>query len=160
MIIMPVPKDVRDFKPKFIGPLTKPQFVSLAVAGVVAVLLYGTIGKIMNRDVFTIILGIICIPIVACGFITVRSMTLPIYVRDVMIRNMLAPSLRPYSTLNASEEAGLNEQKLITYEYFDPDFGYTTNKKGERVKVKNRKKAAAAHLEAYLNEHPEMVGME
>ena len=50
MIIMPVPKDVRDFKPKFIGPLTKPQFVSLAVAGIVAVLLYGTIGKIMNRE--------------------------------------------------------------------------------------------------------------
>lgn len=160
MIIMPVPKDVRDFKPKFIGPLTKHQFISVAVAGIVAVLLYGTIGKILSRDLFMIVLGVLCIPIVACGFIQVRNMTLPVYVRDVLIRNMLAPSLRPYKTANAAEEAGLSEQKLITYEYFDPDFGYTTNKKGERVKVKDRKKAAAAHLNAYLKEHPEMAGLE
>ena len=162
MIIMPVPKDIREFKPKFIGPLTKPQFFSVVGAGLVAAVVLSLAGNIgsneMKRSIVMTIITIIDAPILACGFITIRNLPILVYIRDVIIRNMLAPSLRPYHTENSYEKLG--EQTLITYEYFDPDFGYTTNKKGERVKVKSRSKAAAVKLEDYYKEHPEMRGME
>ena len=154
---MPVPRDIRDFKPKFIGPFTKPQAISVAISGLVGAMFFSAF-KGVSTDILMIPIVVIDAPILACGFITVRNVPLWIYFRDVFIRNTLAPKRRPYKTENAYEQ--LSERKLITYEYFDPDFGTTVNKKGERIKAKNRAKLAKAKLDRYLKEHPDMVGME
>ena len=158
MIIMPVPKDIRDFKPKFIGPLTKPQFFGVAGAGIAASIIYALFGKILGRETLLAIMFVVATPFIACGFIQLKQLPLAIYFRDIWLRNFLAPSFRPYKTENSYQKLG--EQTLITYEYFDPDFGYTTNKRGEKVKAKNRSKLSAAKLEEYLKEHPEMRGIE
>lgn len=157
MIIVPVPKDVRRFKPKFIGPLTKPQTYSVVTSGLIAALAFSLFSSLPASAVMVPVF-IICAPIMACGFIEVRNVPLWIYFRDVFLRNSLAPKRRPYRTENAYEWLG--KQALITYEYFDPDFGTVINKKGERVKVKNRTKLTNVKLQEYLDAHPEMAGFE
>lgn len=158
MIIMPVPKDIREFKPKFIGPLTKPQFISVFIASIVAAVIFSAFSGVFNTNTIMTIAMIVDAPILCCGFLTLRNLPLPIYFRDVMLRNMLAPAKRPYQTDNSYKD--LAEQPYITYEYFDPDFGYTTNKKGVRTKAKKRSKLAEAKLNEYFEEHPEMRGFE
>lgn len=158
MIIMPVPKDVREFKPKFIGTLTKPQFISVFAAAIVGAFLFMVFGGVLSSNATMTIVVIIDAPVLCCGFIELRNLPLPIYIRDIMVRNILAPAKRPYSTENSYQD--LAEQPYITYEYFDPDFGFTTNKKGIRTKVKKRSKLATTKLNEYLAKHPEMRGYE
>ena len=162
MIIMPVPKDVREFKPKFIGPLTKAQFFGVLGAGLAAAIVLTLAGDTTHsetkRSIVMTIITILDTPILICGFITVRNLPFPIYFRDVIVRNMLAPTKRLYRTENVYEQLG--DQRLITYEYFDPDFGYVMNRKGEKVRAKNRKKLSAQKLKNYYEEHPLMGGME
>ena len=157
MIIMPVPKDIRTFKPKFFGPLTKSQAYSVAVSAAIAAVFFG-IFRTVPTSIIMIPVVIVDAPILACGFIEVRNIPLWIYFRDVTIRNMFAPKRRPYKTENAGAE--LVKRELITYEYFDPEFGTVINKKGKRVKVKKRSKCAKERLNQYLKEHPEMKGIE
>lgn len=158
MIIMPVPKDIRKFKPKFIGPLTKPQFVSVFIAGIVTATLFTVLGSFVPSNAIMTVAMIIDAVILACGFIELRNLPLLIYLRDIAYRNTFAPARRPYRTENSYQN--LSEQPYITYEYFDPDFGYTTNKKGEKVKAKNRAKLSNAKLNEYLADHPDMKGFE
>lgn len=157
MIIQPVPRDIREFKPKFIGPFTKPQAISVAISALIAFIIF-SVFKGVSTEILMFTVAIIDAPILACGFINYRNMSGAVYFRDVILRNMLVPKKRPYKTENAYQE--LSKRDTITYEYFDPDFGFTTNKKGERVKVKNRQKCADEKLKAYLKAHPEMAGME
>ena len=50
MIIMPVPKDVRSFKPKFMGPFTKREALGVACAVAMVVITYAIIAPFASRQ--------------------------------------------------------------------------------------------------------------
>jgi len=95
MIIMLVPRDVREFKPKFIGPFSKREFIGVAVAAVLAILTFAitypfSMGMTMNqRAVIVLIPGVIPL---ACGFIDIQGMPIWVYAWNLVIQNFLAPS--------------------------------------------------------------------
>lgn len=150
MIIMPVPKDVRDFKPKFIGPFSKREFIGVAAAVVIAVLTFAltypfSMGMTVNqRAVIVLIPGVVPL---ACGFIDIQGMPIWVYARNLLIQNFLAPRHRVYRTNNIYAE--LAKRNRITMEYLDGDpFGTASRK---RRKQKEYDKALAA----FVAGHPE-----
>lgn len=96
MIIMPVPKDIRNVKAKFIGPFTKRQTYAIVPAVVVGLLLNTFLGKLGLPSDLKVVITIAAVsPIIACGFIDVCDMPLAVFLRDVAIVKFFAPKTRP-----------------------------------------------------------------
>ena len=145
MIIMPVPKDIRNVKAKFIGPFTKRQTYAIVPAVVV-----GFLGKLGLPSDLKVVITIAAVsPIIACGFIDVCDMPLAVFLRDVAIVKFFAPKCRPYVTENTFDK--LAKQSKITYEYFDGDDKEYTDKEMKKKQKLNKKR-----LEKYLKTNPDM----
>lgn len=153
MIIMPVPKDVRKFEPKFIGPLTKRQTFSVIPACVVAWVIYGLFGRIADPNSLVIAIALVDIPILAFGFIDVYGMPLYVYAKDILLQKIFAPKYRPYSTENVYRKYA--KQTKITYEFFDGDMTEYEGKRLKRKQKENKKR-----LERFLKDNPELKPIE
>ena len=135
MIIMPVPRDVREFKPKFIGPFSKREFIGVAAAAVLVVLTFAvtyplSTGMTINqRAVIVLVPGVVPL---ACGFIDIQGMPVWIYARNLVIQNFLAPRHRVYRTNN--NFAQYARQNIITMEYLDGDSESTIARKRRKQK--------------------------
>ena len=150
MIIMPVPKDIRNVKAKFIGPFTKRQTYAIVPAVIVGLLMNTFLGKLGLSSDLKVTLTIAAVsPIVACGFIDVCDMPLAVFLRDVAIVKFFAPKCRPYVTENTFDK--LAEQSRITYEYFYGDDKEYTDKEMKKKQKLNKKR-----LEKYLKANPDM----
>lgn len=150
MIIMPVPKDIRTVKPKFIGVLTKRQTFALAPAIVIGLFLNYMFAKLdVPTDLSMVLSCIIVAPIILCGFIDICGMPFAIYIRDVALVRWLAPKCRPYVTENSFDKLAV--QNKITYEYFDGDDKEYTEKEMKKKRKLNQKR-----LEKYLKKNPDM----
>lgn len=148
MIIMPVPKDIRTVKAKFIGPFTKRQTMAIAPAAIIAFVLFALLGAYVSSDILIGIIAVIDTPILLCGFVDVYGMPLWIYAKDVAIAKFLSPRHRPYETENTY--ASFSKQNRITYEYFDGDMEEYTAKERKKKAKQNQKR-----LKTFLKEHPE-----
>ena len=150
MIIMPVPKDVREFKPKFIGPFSKREFIGVAATAALAILTFAltypftAFMTINQRAVIVLVPGIIPL---ACGFIDVQGMPVWIYAQNLLIQNFLAPRHRVYRTNN--NFAQYARRNRITMEYLDGDTSGTTARKRRKQKEYDRA------LAAFVAGHPE-----
>ena len=96
MIEAKVPKDIRMYETKILGPLTLRQAITVVCMGVTAFLTYGlccgTLG--LSIDAF-IYVGII--PSALVGFIglwTIDGVHLEKYIKTVLVYNFLAPGVR------------------------------------------------------------------
>lgn len=153
MIIMPVPKDIRNVKAKFIGPFTRRQTYALVPAGLIAVGVYTLFNRYVSSESLIGLIAALDTPIIACGFIDVYGMPLWVFAKDVAITKCLAPKHRPYATENTyGAYAG---QNCITYEYFDGDMEDYSGKKRKRKKKLNKKR-----LERFLTDNPELKPIE
>lgn len=153
MIVMPVPKDIRSIKAKFIGAFTKRQTFAVVPAGVIGAILFFTLGSQVSSETLVGIIGIVDTPILLCGFVDVYGMPIWVFVKDVAIGRFLAPKHRPYSTENIY--AGYAKQNKITYEYFDGEEGGSSPKAMRRKNKENKKR-----LGQFLKENPELKPIE
>lgn len=153
MVIMPVPKDIRNFKPKFIGPLTKRQFFSLLPAGIIAAVMLWGFSGIIQRDIIILIVILLDIPIVACGFIDIHGMPLWIFMKDYIMARLFYPTNRIYKTKNVYDKYG--KQNKITYAYFDGDTELYSGKM-----LKRKQKEYKRRLDRYLKDNPQMRPIE
>lgn len=153
MIIMPVPKDIRKFEPKFLGPFSKRQSMAVIPAGIVAIVMYTGLQNIINSDSLMGLIAAVDIPIVMCGFLDMYGMPLPTYAKEVVINKLLAPKYRPYATKNVFAKYG--EQTKITYEFFDGDLKEYDGKQMKKKQKENQKR-----LEKFLKENPELKPIE
>lgn len=150
MIIMPVPKDIRNVKAKFIGPFTKRQTYTIIPAAAIGVFVNIFLGKFGIPSDLKVVLSIAIVsPIIACGFVDVCDMPLFIFLRDVALVKIFAPKYRPYATENTFDK--LATQSKITYEYFDGDDTEYTEKE-----LKKKQKVNKKRLEKYLKANPDM----
>ena len=153
MIIMPVPKDIRKFEPKFLGPLSKRQAFAVLPAAAIGGFLFMTFGNAMSQEALITLVGVIDIPILACGFLDMYGMPLYFYAKEVAINKILAPRYRPYATENTFAKYG--EQTKITYEFFDGDTEEYTEKQMKKKQKENKKR-----LEQFLKDNPELQPIE
>lgn len=119
MIETKMPKDIRSYKTKLIGPFTMRQIICVAVMAVVDFILYALVIQPFQLQAEFIIYGLIFIdvPIGAFGWIEPQGLPLEKYLKDVLLRSFIAPVKR--------------KPQRILYE-----------KRGNAEKLKNRKKKA------------------
>ena len=96
MIETRVPKDIRAYETKIIGPLTARNAISVATAIVFDVILYKTIIKPFNisSNILMYILIIVDLPILAFGFLKIQGVPFEKYIRSFIGSVFIAPSKR------------------------------------------------------------------
>lgn len=149
MVSMPVPKDIRNFQPKFIGPFSKRQFMSLVPAGIFTAFMIMVVGKIMPSELLYLIIAIVDIPIVACGFIDIQGVPLNVFLKESLLTKATFPTNRFYKTDNIYET--YSKQNRITYAYFDGDVTEYTGKQ-----LLKKQKEYKKRLEDYYKLNPKM----
>lgn len=99
-----ITRELNDFAPKLIGPLTGRQCLCILCAALPCYFMYTQLRKYMPIDV----VGFFCIIpaaiAVAFGWIRPYGMKMEVYLRSVFVTTVLAPSKRKYRNPNRSEQ--------------------------------------------------------
>ena len=74
MIEVEIPKDINGYKPKFIGPLTLRNTVSIIITAITAVPIGFLLGQVFVNEIALTIAMIIGAPILFCGFKDIYGM--------------------------------------------------------------------------------------
>ena len=91
--------DIRSFAPKFMGPFTKRQTLSVACSVPFFFLGFG-ISMLLHFPVDkAILVAVVCAGIIAsCGWVEISNIPLEIYVIKYFYRTILTPTIRRYKT--------------------------------------------------------------
>lgn len=105
-----MPKDIRAYKTKLIGPFNGRQLICIAVMAVVDIMLYNFVVVPLHLSTDLIIYGLMFInlPIAAFGWTEVSGMPLEVYLKEVILKMFLAPAKRKpvhiiYQTKNVED---------------------------------------------------------
>lgn len=101
MFAIDVPKDVRKYKSKFVGPLSFRQTICLLIAGAC-----GYVGYFIQKTIFgaevdnAILTWIFATPGLALGFVEPYGMPLEKFIQTSFVSIFLAPANRKYKPTN------------------------------------------------------------
>lgn len=101
MIETKVPKDVRSYKTKILGPLTLRQVICVVVAGIFDIILYmiaTSMDMKLNAEMVIYSLIFLNLPIFAF-MLEVQGMTMEKYIKNVLLDSFLKPSKRKAENL-------------------------------------------------------------
>lgn len=99
MIEIKIPKEIRDYKEKFLFGLTIRQFISIAAALVICVPLYIFGKEPLGADLMSWIIIIIAAPIFAFGFFKFNGMPFEQFVLILYRQKWAEPQKRKYEEL-------------------------------------------------------------
>ena len=102
MIEIEMSRDIREFSPKVLGPFDKRQLVVLIITVLVGVPLFMLLGPVPLQAKLIIIL-IVCLPILLCGWVKMFGMPLEVFVMKFIIPTLFSPRKKVYMTDNAYE---------------------------------------------------------
>lgn len=114
MIEIEMSRDIREFSPKVLGPFDKRQLVVLVIAVLVGVPLFMLLGPVPLQAKLIIIL-IVCLPILLCGWVKMFGMPLEVFVMKFIIPTLFSPRKKVYMTDNTYERMFTEEGKLNSY---------------------------------------------
>ena len=114
MIEIEMSRDIREFSPKVLGPFDKRQLVVLVIAVLVGVPLFMLLGPVPLQAKLIIIL-IVCLPILLCGWVKMFGMPLEVFVMKFIIPTLFSPRKKVYMTDNTYERMFTEEGKLNPY---------------------------------------------
>ena len=128
MIEIEMSRDIREFEPKIIGPLSIRQLITIGIAVIVAV----PIIKFAPIEItYRVLLAMfIAGPIGVCGFIKMYGDYLDVFLLKILVPFYMRPPKRPYKTENTFE---IEYMKAITPQ------DETTKKKNKKKKIKYTK---------------------
>lgn len=109
MIETKMPKDIRTYKTKLIGPFTMRQIICVAVMTVVDITLYALVIQPFQLSTEFIIYGLILVdvPIGAFGWIEPQGLPLEKYLKNVLLRSFIAPvNRKPQRILHDNPDTG------------------------------------------------------
>lgn len=106
MIEREILKDIKEYKPKFIGPLTFRQFVCLAIAAAIGFAVFTVLYFPLNLRIEICIFGagIFTVPALLCGWVEPYDVPFEKFALKFLKTNILTPKTRPYKIQNAFEE--------------------------------------------------------
>ena len=121
MIETKVPKDIRSYETKIIGPFTMRQTIAIGIMVLVDILLFLWVLRPMkvSANAMVYVLMFFDIPVAAFGFIKVMGMPLEKYLRSYIIYTLLAPAkrgeepvfIKKTDLLKAPAETGSSKKK-------------------------------------------------
>lgn len=105
MIQVQIPKDIREYEPKFIGPFTARQCFSILAAGLIELAGSRLMGEMFTDPKMSYIppLVIAAIPLFYGFGEQLLHMKPEVYIKEVFIRSLIYPKVRPYKTHNFIE---------------------------------------------------------
>lgn len=132
MIETKVPKDIRVYETKLIGPFTARQFVCLVITGVFDVFAYSVVFKPLNLSSDFLIYAVLFVdlPLIAFGWVKPMGIPLERYLKMLIVTNFLSPRKRTaknkIAMINVAQVMSKKQLKIH-------------NKKVKRVLKKNPK---------------------
>ncbi len=99
MIEIRIPKEITEYKEKFLFGLTIRKFFSVAVALVICVPLFIFGKEIIPEDIVSWLVILIASPILAFGWFSYHGMNFETFMKHI-IRFYIEPQKRPYKELN------------------------------------------------------------
>lgn len=111
MIEVQVPKDIRKYEAKLIGPFTLRQLVCFIGACFVAYGGYVSMKTIGLEEHAVPVCMLLCSPFIAFGWVKPYGMNLEKFLQTALITTILAPSERKYKTKNQYRFAAEAKQK-------------------------------------------------
>lgn len=114
MIEAKMPKDIRRYKTKLLGPFTTRQAICVGVMIAVDIALYTTVATPLKLSVNTMIYGLMFVdlPIALFGWVEPHEVPFEKYLKDILFRTYAAPSKRlPRSVLYAPVKIKTKKKK-------------------------------------------------
>lgn len=108
MIEIEMSRDIRDFEPKIIGPLSLRQLIASAIGAVIAIPIAFYLP--VNMEVRILLAMLVAAPAILCGFFKFYGMAPEIFFLRVMIPFYLNPERRIYETETGICGVPLNTQ--------------------------------------------------
>lgn len=100
MIEGPIPKDIRKYETKTLGPFTSRQIVCGTIAAAIAYVIYQGCKNYMSGTSALCLALIPAIPILSFSVFKPYGMTLEKFLKTAFILNVMAPKIRKYKTNN------------------------------------------------------------
>lgn len=102
MIEINIPRDIREYDSKLVGPFTTRQTVCLVVGGIAAFVTYKLLGNtaFIGSDVRLFVSGLIALPALLLGWLKPYGMKLEDFLKSVLVSNFFSPKKRLYKTEN------------------------------------------------------------
>ncbi len=127
MIEIRIPKEITEYKEKFLFGLTMRKFFSLAIALLICVPLFIFGKEFIPEDIVSWIVILIASPILAFGWFSYHGMNFETFMKHI-IRFYTEPQKRPYKELNVFWDS----REIIIEEYI--------SKQRAELSVERRKK--------------------
>lgn len=99
MIEIEIPKDVRQYESKLVGPFTTRQTVCLVIGAGLAFAFYKLFPGLPS-DIRIFASGIIAAPVLLFGWLKIYGMKLEDFLRAALISSFISPKHRLYKTQN------------------------------------------------------------
>lgn len=94
MIETRVPKDIRQYESKIIGPLTTRQLVCVSLSAAAAIGLFSIFKTFGLPTEYTIYIVVICILPIMAFAVKIDGMKMEVYLRDVVMNYFMSPKIR------------------------------------------------------------------
>lgn len=107
-----IPKDIRKYKPKLIGPFTTRQTLCLIPAVVLGVSAFFLLKDLLSSDFCLLLITIIAVPFILIGWVEPYGLPFEKFVRTVFVSLVLSPAVRKYKTKRL--DVGLSEEINVT----------------------------------------------
>jgi hypothetical protein len=117
MIEAQIPKDIRKYESKLVGPFTLRQLICFIIACVLALLAFRILKPLIGSSNASTICLIIGIPPIAFGWVKPYGMTLEKFLQSALIGNVLAPKKRKYKTRNTFRKVETKLEKMNDKEF-------------------------------------------
>ena len=113
MIESKMPKDIRAYKTKLIGPFSGRQLICIGIMLAVDFLLFQLIILPMELPLEFVIYGLVFIdvPIGAFGWVEINGMPLETYIKEVVLKMVLAPAKRKPKHIIYEEKTNIPDKK-------------------------------------------------
>lgn len=133
MLEAQIPKDVRKYEAKLVGPFTLRQLICFIIACILAYFAYKGISAVFSVDFAIPVCMLLISPIIAIGWVKPYGMPLEKFLQSAFIGMVLAPKVRKYKTKNNYSLAAEPLKKLSDKEY--------------KERIKKEKKMAQSNLD-------------
>lgn len=116
MIEIEIPKDIRKYESKFIGPFTLRQTICVGIAAACSITIYNTVGKLLIQDMRAPLCFIAAAPALLAGWYKPYGLPLEKFLKVIIVTMILAPTKRLYKTANIYDCLTQDEKALMNKE--------------------------------------------
>lgn len=155
MIEIEIPKDIRKYESKLIGPFTTRQAVCFVGGAVIAVPVFNICRQMGAFDLGSLLAICIFLPFILCGWVKVYGMTFEQFFQTFLYSEYLAPKKRKYQTENIWD---LPENKIDIYKVAEEERqaaeeGLDKKKTKAKAKAKPKKKKKNKNIDPALKSY-------